>query len=417
MLVQHNSLCKLLHVQLFLPAFSISFAIFLASETSASKSSDPLYTEVKKPKSNHRAPVAPRRASTISRIEHDFSPSLAVLSPTDAGQSASAIGAAVGPQQLTGSAYSSEDEADDVYTCMDSFADGQEELIHITSQLEPANENHYDFDDNDFELPASPLEENLYDALPAPRPVVPPSQLLLPPELPAKKVIHLNNSSNSIADASTAIKESEMTKQYPTAAPRRHHSERRHHAQPKIFPERVTSDLSFKTGTSRGFKPPIPSRREHVHNNIDDQDTYENAMGLFGTGVTTASRDLNKRKTTLTLPSPNMAPQHSVGMSEPPLPRVPKPASNSLQAQSPVAALSIDSTSTSTVNGKVLQSGSDEIRSSLNSALQVNIPIADGESTDSSLTAPVVSPGSISSSNQPEEGSLPCRYVASISLE
>lgn len=430
--------------------------------------------------SKQKPPVAPRRVHPLARIEHDFSPALSslhlsgelrggaeYLGSSDSDSSSSDDGTLRRSAPVSKQVYDEfDDEVEDTYTCMDGLT---VEFAHLSAPIN-APEEEEDEEDRYTLSPLKPspdLETNASDAqssrqhseqtlgissLPLPplptddRPATPASQVPSPcpttchtpprktaprsPTPPPQLLPH--SSSNSHKPASPPELMAEANRLYENSTTVR--KEGKAIAKPAAAPRRVGT-VSANIMASA----PIPPRRVSMmpapahDNEEEDEDNYENSLGEFGMGVSSVSSSRQAvtsaagRDTVTKAPGsphnrlasvasrPNTKRTVHVDNSKVPLPVIPGTDSSrrpqSLPITSPNQPPSVYQGS---IPHATMQSS---VPSALSAQTDINIPLADRESSDSSAA-------SLSTSLSPpppparlDESSLPRRYVATISLD
>lgn len=151
--------------------------------------------------------------------------------------------------------------------------------------------------------------------------------------------------------------------------------------------------------TTRSPAPRPSVRRQHKKKEDENEDTYENFLGEFGMGV---SSNRGSQQQPGNVPQ-ELSPTSNVKDRQPSLTN-----SSSLPLPPIPCSSKLSQTVLSKHKSNSVTSGSSVVHAP---NLDVNIPMADGESCGSSLASPVASP------NQPAESNLPRRYVETIHLD
>ena len=402
--------------------------------------------ELPEKKRNRQQPVAPRRPAP--RVEHDFSPTVSAEqhvdsdsnSSTDDDMPAGREGGA--PSQPAGDELSSEDE--DTYACMEGFADSVIGDMVRSSIIDSAVVDDDDDDDRYVETPFTRQSDNrdsepdtpvqeVGEERPLTPPASPPPPSSPPPPAPSNQpkptpsiaVIDQSAIDDNIYENSKTVKDEGRVKAMPTAAPRR---------------ARTVNAAPAAVMRLKASEPPVPQKRGSLGSaqlsradSEPEQEDYENALGLFGTGVTPdiKSKPEHDIKTLPAKTSPSKISNRSDKMAKsvktsrtrsppisrlkaaqsidadadmPPLPPLPTPPNNNHQPKS--------------IKSESMQPGAAKPAEKTNNNRTVvvnsDIPLADGESSDD-----LSSPGSTRSSNHiTNQAHAAARLVsATISLE
>lgn len=413
--------------------------------------------ELPEKKRNQRPVAAARRPAP--RVEHDFSPTLPTPQNIDSDTDSSSDGegtlgrdAPPLPPNHAGDVLSSEDE--DTYACMDGFADsviGSESVRN--SMLDSANwgSDEDEEDDRYVETPftrqsnaeSRHTEQDTPIATPAASAATPAAKPLTPPMSPQPIIVTspspptLSNQPKpkpstaidqsaidyNIYENSKTVKDEGKVKAMPTAAPRR---------------AKTVNAVPPAVSRLKASAHPVPMRRESVgsiihnqDNSENEQDDYENSLGLFGTGVTpdrkskpenhsntlppklssgsTPLSNVKRATKSVKLHSSRSPPISRLKAAQsfasdadmPPLPPLPTPPNNNHPPKTSAAGKSTEKTNNKQT---VLISSSD-------------IPLADGESSDDISSQESNRNSNQISSNQ-APAPAPARLVsATISLE
>lgn len=425
----------------------------LASANGAQTQERPALPEKKRDADPRQRPIA---AARKTRVEHDFSPSIAAAANVGSDSSSSSDNddrdtlthSALPPPSTShqqGDDLSTDEE--DTYANMDGFADS----VIGSMTRDSIMENNWESDDSDDRYVVSPVRQPAHENAEADTEVMtvsvpailsagvssapadsilPTPATLSPPPAPTNQpkpnpiaVLDPAAIDNNIYENSKTVKDDGKVKAMPTAAPRR----------------AKTITAQSTTGRFLASQRPVPVRREsigHIKTQADDeQEDYENALGLFGTGVThdkksqsgltiksanaNSNSQLPSTNNVLAVNAANSKPTRSPKLSktrgaqsldidkQPPLPPLPTAPVNNprpLSAPSHPAPPAPKSHAGS--------SSSNAVKTSEATLIASDIPLADGESCDDTS-----SPLSTTNEHQRLNPAAPRLVSATISLD